>query len=663
MASSDLRQALVPARFPLALGFALGTRATGHGRLRSLIMAMVAGVGSLAVLAAGMVVVSMRARATLDTDVGAQALNLAMKGGVLLSVVTPVLIAAAAAGRMSAALRARRLARLQLMGMDHRSLRLLGVGESAPWALGGWAVGASLGVLAGSRITEALRDTAAGLSAADPGLGTMSVLLLLSLAVPALILGGTVVMPRSGRRTVRTARGVDVRRPRLWRLIPLALGVAALMSLRLAGGHGGSVEGTLVLLLGGAACCLCGAVLLAPVLMRLLADGLVRLGSPAALIAGRRLQSQPGALVRVLAALTVALMVICAAQAIVAMLAQNTAYVGIEHDQNVEARAQTYAPDGTDRAALHQRLAPVSGIRKTALWASADTAARGAQNASVGSSPVFVTTCADLAIMVPGVHDCRDDRAAWLSNQKQSRPLSAAQRQAPVLAGDDTGAFHQVATVPVSPDPLIIPEPVDARSASEDVGAQDALFVPEGLLTPAQLARLPRRETLILADPRPDLIAELTPLGFRPSVMVDPGEHDQIAQQIDLVHVLMVVVMALGLGSFLLGTADRVIERRTELARLRLLGTPVRVLRRAHAAEVAGPLVVCCTAAIVLGQLIGSAYLDVGNASTPSFLQVAIPTSHLPPLILSSLLGAAVVVAVTALGLGSRLSPALLHQE
>lgn len=79
----------------------------------------------------------------------------------------------------------------------------------------------------------------------------------------------------------------------------------------------------------------------------------------------------------------------------------------------------------------------------------------------------------------------------------------------------------------------------------------------------------------------------------------------------DTIRLLNLVVLAVGLGAFLLGTADLAMGRRQEHARLRLLGTPVGVLRRAHWLEVA--LLVGGGAALAIGHLVAVVFVDTGN--------------------------------------------------
>src|SRR5699024_2135803 len=92
---------------------------------------------------------------------------------------------------------------------------------------------------------------------------------------------------------------------------------------------------------------------------------------------------------------------------------------------------------------------------------------------------------------------------------------------------------------------------------------------------------------------------------------------------------LNLAVLAVGLGAFLLGTADLAMGRRQEHARLRLLGTPVSVLRRAHWLEAALPLVVAGGAALAIGHVIAIAFVESGNLGMDPDLATHVSASSL----------------------------------
>lgn len=115
---------------------------------------------------------------------------------------------------------------------------------------------------------------------------------------------------------------------------------------------------------------------------------------------------------------------------------------------------------------------------------------------------------------------------------------------------------------------------------------------PRELLTEEQFSQFGGVYATITASPRPDLPAELRAEGIEAHNGWTAEDFAPYQATIDTIRLLNLVVLAVGLGAFLLGTADLAMGRRAEHARLRLLGTPVGVLRRAHWLEVSLPLVV-----------------------------------------------------------------------
>ncbi|UYG15600.1 hypothetical protein BRM3_08035 [Brachybacterium huguangmaarense] len=513
-----------------ALGWRLGTRATAHGRLRSVVMLVVAAGGTLAVLAIVAVARAMEAAPVPSASTASTVPGQVLVGAVVLAVVLPVLALAAASGRMSAALRGERLARLHLPGLSRSQLAAVGAGETLPWALGGWAIGLALALV----LAPALRGLGARAVGIEPTALSLSAPgLALSLAVPVLIAGGGAIARRGSSATdLSRARGPIVARARLWRLLPLLAGLGALAGcIRLA--HRATAPTTTVtgLLLGGAALAALGVVLVPPLAVRLLAGGLVRLRRPAAVIAGRRLQAQPGTLTRIYSALLIALVVSTAAQGLIAVFISVPQYAAVEHGRTVEARAEVYVPEGMDEDALRDRAARAGGVREVAIAVLAETSLPDSSWADPeGRARVLITTCAELEVMQPGLTGCRDDRAAWIGPPWAGRGDPPAGSLELFSADHDTGALGSpIAAVEPSTTALTV-----ARTATSWVDqARGALFVPRSLLAPAELQRFTERTATVTADPRPGLDGQLADLGLRPSSGWDLGEYLQIRHLVD----------------------------------------------------------------------------------------------------------------------------------
>lgn len=640
----------------LQLGWQLATRATGHGRLRSAIMALVATAGTLAVLALGRLVLATADTSDASVMLGGESLvySRALTGGVLLAVVLPVLVAAFAAGRMSAALRARRLERLRLLGMSRRSLALVGLGETAPWALGGWA--------AGMLLAAVLAPVLSRLSGADAVSQAASAFLLAAgLAVPMMIelgaLGPGLLRARAPR--VRARTGVDAS-PSPLRVLPLLAGIALLLVARQEPLGNGAV---IPAFLAGAALAALGTVLLTPLLVRALSRVLVLREPPSATIAARRLQAQPAVQTRIIGALMIGLVVATAAQGLIAVVEQLPQYRAVEHSREVEARAESFAvPAGTTAASLRSELAEVEGIREVAIVQEAlAPGLPGPEPFPEDGTSVVVSTCAELLIIQPSLQGCRDDAPQWILYPPIPDMIVPQEGEAELRGTfDDSGEIGpHIATVHVDETTATI-GPLAGPWQNPDLAGR--LYVPRGLLTEAEVGALDSVRATVVADPRDDLAGELRAAGFTAHAGYDAAEFERWEHVIAMIRLLTLVVLALGLGGFLLSLTDRVLERRTELAHLRLLGTPVSTLRRAQALEIALPLLLGVLLAVAVGSLIADGYVTLGNRGTDAETAVRLAQGYQVVPVLGAAIGAGVIVAVSSLGLGARLRPEMLRR-
>lgn len=646
-------------RTALQLGWQLATRATGHGRLRSGIMALVAAAGTLAVLALGrlVLVTSETADTSVVLDGESLVYSRALTGGVLLAVVLPVLVAAFSAGRMSASLRTRRLERLRLLGMSRRSLALVGLAETAPWALGGWAFGMLLAVVLGPLLSRL-----AGADAVSPAASAF--LLAAGFAVPLMIelgaLGPGLLRTRGGRATRSRARtGVDAS-PSPLRVLPLLAGIALLLVARQEQLGNGAV---IPAFLAGAALAALGTVLLTPLLVRALSRVLVLREPPSATIAARRLQAQPAAQTRIIGALMIGLVVATAAQGLIAVVEQLPQYRAVEHSREVEARAESFAvPAGTTAASLRSELAEVEGIREVAIVQEAlAPGLPGPEPFPEDGTSVVVATCAELLIVQPSLQGCRDDAPQWIL-YPPIPDMTVPQEGEAELRGtfDDNGRIGpHIATVHVDETTATI-GPLAGPWQNPNLAGR--LYVPRNLLTEAEVGALDSVRATVVADPRDDLAGELRAAGFTAHAGYDAAEFERWEHVIAMIRLLTLVVLALGLGGFLLSLTDRMLERRTELAHLRLLGTPVSTLRRAQALEIALPLLLGVLLAVAVGSLIADGYVTLGNRGADAESAVRLAQGYQVVPVLGAAIGAGVIVAVSSLGLGARLRPEMLRR-
>ncbi|ASK66923.1 hypothetical protein CFK39_15160 [Brachybacterium avium] len=571
-----------------------------------------------------------------------------LPGIVALAIGLPVLAAAAATGRMSEQDRSRRTARLHLLGMRRGQQVLVGIGESLPPAL----LGAAGGLAAGTLLVPWAGRVLLGMSPA-PNVAVVS--LIVALAVPLCLIAGT-AMPtrRSGMGTLERARGEVARSPGLWRAVILVVGLSMLILSWSLPGLSNPV--LVVLFLGGAGLAALGSILLPALLVRRSADLLVRAGTPVTVVAGRRLQSQPAVLGRVLGALVIGVVVTTAGQGLISVLAATPVYQAGRHYRDVEAVASAFLPDRAAVADLERALEQVGGAREVAVSTDGFVVAPGS-TPQEHALRATVTTCEELRVLRPEVEGCRNDRAAWIpaaAGFVVETPLQGTVDLFGTEYDESTGGFGDpVLRIEVSADELTrVPVP-----AWQDTDSEPTLFVPRALLTEEQFSQFGGVDAMITASPRPDLPAELRALGIDAHNGWTAEDFAPYQATIDTIRLLNLVVLAVGLGAFLLGTADLAMGRRAEHARLRLLGTPVGVLRRAYWLEVALPLVVGGGAALAIGQLVAVAFVETGNRGMDPGMVTHLGAESLTGPVLAVAGGALAIAALTSLGIGAPLRP------
>lgn len=631
----------------LRLGLTLALRATDQGRFRALSALLTSLIGCALLVVVLSLLDAGRPRSLAPQIAAAEVYGLILPGIVALAIGLPVLAAAAATGLMTEQDRSRRMARLHLLGMGRRDQVLMGIGESLPPALLGAAGGMTVGALLVPWAGPALLEMTPAPSVAPAAVVT-------AFAVPlCLVAGAAMPSGRAGGRSLERARGDIPRSPGLWRVVILVLGLVMLVlswSLpRLSNVPLG------VLFLGGAGLAALGSLLLPALLVRRSADVLVRLGVPVTVVAGRRLQSQPAVLGRVLGALVIGVVVTTAAQGLISVLSSTPIYQAGRHYREVEAVAEAWVPDQAFVAELEGAIERVGGARTVGYSAQGFVAAAG-NVPEEQSFLALITTCEELRIIRPEVGGCREDRAAWIPATRELGLGTPPRGTVDLFSTDydeSTGGFGDpVVRLEVSEDDLTR---VKGVPAWQDTGPAPTLFVPRALLTAEQFWQIGGVNATITAAPRPDLPAELRAQGINAHIGWTAEDFTPYQATIDTIRLLNLVVLAVGLGAFLLGTADLAMSRRQEHARLRLLGTPVDLLRRAHWLEVALPLIVGGGAALAIGHLVAVAFVETGNRGMDPELITHLGASSLIGPVLAVAGGSVAIALITSLGIGAPL--------
>lgn len=568
---------------------------------------------------------------------------------VVAAVALPIVVLIGTASRLSASLRDRRLATLRLLGLRPSRTRVVAAVEVGSVAVVGTLVGVAFfwltrDAVAGVQIAG--RDWAPASFAPTP-LATVAVLL----AVPAAAMVFAVIPTRSSSAGVwASARRADARRPRLWRVLPVTLGVVLLLSVLLDTDRTFS-DPQFVAFFAGTALAGLGLLVLIPVFVRLLADVLVRVDGPAALrIAGRRLQLQPAAANRVVAGLLLGLFLVAGARCVVTAFETTPQYVAADQALNDGPQAVQVGAPRPALAEVRQAVESVPGVRGVGSFIEmrgpCGVRARVCIDGIVG-------TCDDLQAVL-GVSGCRDDQAFWLDLSTTSMPLK-----------------HPEAVTlryPEAPrrDAFTIPAPTQTLHADTDLVSSPVyanVFVPAALPgLPAQPTRTSPQLT-VLADGGSSVVegieAAAQAVAARAYAGVPTAREDYyfVAGLRATVWSVAAVVLAVGLLAFSVGAIDRAVARRSELAGLLLLGTPARTLRGAQWLESLAPLVFGVPLAAGLGLLAGSAFLAFGGELQAS------PWQQVGLLTTAGLAAAVLVAGLTVVASAPRIRGELIRQE
>lgn len=621
-------------RAAVALGLQLALRSGRAARLRSALVAAAALVGTTVLLSvAGLA----RASSGRTTESGLGWVGVALVAGIGL----PVMVLAATVGRLSAELRDRRLANLRLMGLSSGRARVVAVTETA---------GASIaGALAGLVLVETIRPLLAHVpvwgvtypagSIRPWPLTTAAIMLGVPLAVAAVS-----SLPQRldlGSALARARRG-DSRRPGLWRLIPLAVGLAWCGYFAAASDPGRGATWITVNLLGSVIALGLGTVLVLPVAVRLTGDLILLLGrGSASAIAARRIQAQPAGVTRVIAGLLIGLFLVAGARCVVVAFESTPQYQYAARNVTVEQRAMVTVRQKA-LTEVTRKLEDLDGVRGTVVAHRLNAGGECEGDGYCGDGAVV--SCADLTRLAPSVGDCRTP--LWVFDHP-----------------DHESVVDIVWRVSDGKGEIALPAPTraigdDAQAGLEPLTGSFSVLIPAGLPGLKGLV-FDRADIVVLADPGRDLIDRLLASGLAEDGVsgFDSADYDFVRTLRAMVWTVAIVVLSLGLLSFGIAALDRALSRRREVVGLQLVGVPRGVLRRIQWIEAGVPITVGSLLAIALGTAAGATYL----ALDPDAL--GIPWTMVGSLSLIAAVGAVLVTSITVLASSPPLRADLIRQE
>lgn len=623
-------------RGAIALGLRLTGAGAGPARLRTALMALATCVGTVLMLViAGIASAEQTTHHAMYADSGELRRLLY---AVVLAVSLPILALVATAGRLSAGLREHRLANLRLLGLSPAQTRAVAVSEAAVSALGG--------VLVGAVLFQPVRWALAALHPAGQHWPYLSltptppwyavICLAVLLAVIAIA-----VLPQRTRMpsALSRARRADARRPSWLRVLPLLVGAVICVQELVRSGH--RTTDVVWVLFVGVPLLGIGLLLVVPVLVRLLADAMLRSNrtGPVALVAARRIQAQPAGVSRVVSGLLIGLFVVTGARGVVGAFENGTqdAVRQLTQQQRVEVAATLHS-----ETAVTARAQRVRGVRQVVAFPTLTTPCGG-----LGCESAIVATCAQLHLIAPALHGCVDNTPMWLGHSGETKSTTLRWR----TNTDGKPAQMVVATTPVptrqvTGNPWTELPPLDA-----------SVLLPPSMVDATKLPTDIQVGVLVLGAPGRTLADHLAGAGLTVESTADFGFYDYVAELRAIVWAVAAVLLSVGLLAFAVAAIDRAVNRRREVVSLQLVGVPASLLRRAQWVEAALPIGLGTLLAVGAGLLASAAYLTYGTAAN------RIPWHAAGVLTLISLAGATAIAGLTVIAASPRIRPELIRAE
>ncbi|TQM82296.1 FtsX-like permease family protein [Saccharothrix saharensis] len=550
----------------------------------------------------------------------------------------PVLVFVGITTRLAGAERDRRLAALRLVGAGAQRVRRIAAGEALLGAVVGLAVGAAL-FFAARQFVEHVQLLGISVFVSDLT-PSLPLAVLIAVLVPVMAVVTAIV---AMRRTVVEPLGVvrrtkPVRRVLWWRLVPIALGAAALLTQ--AGAFGGAVSsGSAEIVIGGIILLLLGIPVLLPWVVERTV-GRLRGGAPSWQLAIRRLQLESGTAARVVGGVAVVLAGGIALQSVLASAESEVVDRPLpQADQTrISVVLQESTPETIEQTVgLLQRSVGVERVHP--LRTVAFKLGEDYYSATVGTCEVLRT--------VSALPSCADGDSFHIGVEQvpgSNRPEPQPGQRVSVFANDQEQEPSLEWTVP---------------AFTEVAGPADDPMSASGLLvTPSLVRDLPatagHTRVLVRVDPdRPDIAEHVrnavAPMTWRAYAayygQVDLSDRIKEFQSIRQALLAGSLVTLLLAGASLLVLAlEQVRERRRPLAVLAAGGVPRGALGRSLLWQNAVPLLLALVVAVGVGG--GLAVLLLRIISQPVVLDW-------PGIGVLSAAAALLVVIVTLLSLPS----------
>jgi putative ABC transport system permease protein len=639
-------------RAVILLGLRLTGVGRGPGRLRTSLLVLATAVGAALMLAIAAIARAEQAQNLSPYNDSTDMHRLLL--AVVLTVALPVLVLVATSARLSAALRDRRLANLRLLGLSPAQTRLVAVTEAGVVALAGALVGWLLFLVLRPVLTEVhVAGRHWSVAALSPTVGDY----VLVMAGVVLAVVAVAVLPQRldiGSALARAGRA-DTRRPSPLRAVPLGTGVVLCVFVitRTADLDRGPSGTVITALFAGISLLGLGLIMVVPVLVRLLADALLRLfPGPSGTIAARRLQAQPAAVTRVVSGLLIGLFLVTGARAVVVAFESTPQY--IQEARQVESGQRVLLD--ANRAGVHsvvERAGAVVGVRRTLVLPGL-TSGDGCSGGLTYCVQAVVASCAQLHVIAPALTGCRDGVPMWLGADQMT--LDQTRGKALRWYAEHGGrAMKQAGAVAILPAPTARVKG-DTRRELDPIDA--AVLLPPSVLSAASLPEKAQVHVLVLGVPGRTLQADLETAGLSASTYWGFEDYDFVVGLRAIVWAVAAVVLSVGLLAFAVAGIDRAVTRRREVVSLQVVGVPGPLLRRTQWLEAGLPIAVGTLFAIALGMLAGATYLSLAEDGLG-----ALPWRQSLTLAAVSFVSAVAIAGLTVLAANPRISPDLIRAE
>ena len=490
-----------------------------------------------------------------------------------LALLFPVLIFIGTATRLAAARREQRFAAIRLVGATPGQVSVISAVEATVAAVAGVAFGFGLFFLASPFVTH-VNFTGLPFAPGDLKLSSTDVLAV-ALGVPiAAALAARLALRRVGISPLGVARRVTAPPPRIWRLIPLAAGIAELTYFVMVGQPKGT-SAQIEAYFSGCLLMLAGLVFAGPWLTMVSSRIMARRAErPAVLLAGRRLADNPRASFRAISGLIIALFATSVSVGVITtILYNNDPSLGTSANKTLIEQVGNPGsplppgPVATVPASLPRNLTAIAGVQGVTM-----------AYLEPGSNFRFLTSCDQLA-RTPALGRCAPGASVVAIDSNEVDIVSQFGKKLPSVESKVWPAAPfttaQLSGLPVA---ALIVETDGSTSALES-------------------ARTTIEAALAYQGP-PTTLRE-----------VNDNSRRTITELQQMTNVVIVVSLVIAGCSLAVSVTGGINERKRPFSLLRLTGVSLATLRRVVALEAALPLLVVSVLATAMGFLAAGLFL------------------------------------------------------